>query len=102
MLPNPGQALFSRPGLTELVKSLGIYTWSFHLGARNYQNHDQKNVNLFLMPKVFEINGYRFSFYSNENDEPPHVHINKGNGTAKYWLLPKIYEVYSYGFKLRE
>jgi hypothetical protein len=30
--------------------------------------------------------GYRFSFYSREPDEPPHVHVVKGSGQAKFWL----------------
>lgn len=54
------------------------------------------------MPKVLEINGYKFSFYSNENDEPAHIHINKDTSNAKYWLIPKLLEEYSYGFKLNE
>ncbi|RYE35111.1 MAG: DUF4160 domain-containing protein [Sphingobacteriaceae bacterium] len=54
------------------------------------------------MPKVLEINGYKFSFYSNENDEPAHIHINKDTSSAKYWLEPKLVEEYSYGFKLIE
>ncbi len=54
------------------------------------------------MPKVLEINGYKFSFYSNENQEPAHIHINKGTGNAKYWLEPEMAEEYAYGFKLKE
>jgi len=54
------------------------------------------------MPTILEINGYKFKFYSNENDEPPHVHISKADGSSKYWLEPIAEEVYSYGFTLRE
>jgi hypothetical protein len=54
------------------------------------------------MPTVFEINGYRFFFYSNENNEPVHIHVSKGGAEAKYWLTPNLEEVYSYGFKSRE
>lgn len=54
------------------------------------------------MPTVLEVNGYRFKFYSNENDEPAHVHITKGNGDAKIWLRPSIKEEYSYNFTVRE
>jgi hypothetical protein len=54
------------------------------------------------MPTVLEINGYKFKFFSNENDEPPHIHITKGNGNAKYWLVPTCEEEFSYGFKLKE
>ncbi|HLP50971.1 MAG TPA: DUF4160 domain-containing protein [Chitinophagales bacterium] len=54
------------------------------------------------MPTVLEVNGYKFKFYSNENDEPPHIHITKGDGNAKYWLVPSCIEEYSYGFKVKE
>lgn len=44
------------------------------------------------MPKVFEINGYRFFFFSNEGDprEPCHIHVRRGNGLAKFWIDPEI------------
>jgi hypothetical protein len=54
------------------------------------------------MPTVLEINGYRFKFYSNENDEPAHLHVTKGNGNAKIWLKPSVFEEYSYNFTVRE
>ena len=54
------------------------------------------------MPTVLRVRGYRFKFYSNENDEPAHVHITKGDANAKYWLVPEIEEAYSYGFTVRE
>ena len=54
------------------------------------------------MPTVFELNGYKFFFYSNENNEPIHIHVSKGGAESKYWLSPKLIEVYSYGFKLKE
>jgi hypothetical protein len=54
------------------------------------------------MPIVLFINGYQFRFYSNENDEPPHIHVFKGNGKAKFWLLPAVIEAYSYGYTVRE
>ena len=54
------------------------------------------------MPVIFLEKGYKFKFYSNENDEPAHVHVSKGDGNAKYWLEPAIGEVYSYGFTGRE
>ena len=54
------------------------------------------------MPIVLRVNGYIFWFYSNENNEPVHIHIRKGGATAKYWLTPEIEEEYSYGFKVKE
>jgi hypothetical protein len=40
------------------------------------------------MPTVLNIDGYRFFFYSRENDEPPHIHVECGDKLAKYWLDP--------------
>jgi hypothetical protein len=40
------------------------------------------------MPTVLRTAGYRFYFYSLENDEPPHVHVDRGDKLAKYWLQP--------------
>ena len=35
------------------------------------------------MPTVLLVEGYRFFFFSNEGQEPPHVHVRKGGGVAK-------------------
>ena len=35
------------------------------------------------MPKVFEKNGYKFFFYSNEH-RPIHVHVRHGDGEAVF------------------
>jgi hypothetical protein len=40
------------------------------------------------MPVVLRVRGYRFSFYEADLDEPPHVHVAKQSGEAKYWLTP--------------
>ncbi len=29
-------------------------------------------------------------FYSNENDEPPHIHVETAGRTAKFWLAPVV------------
>jgi Domain of unknown function (DUF4160) len=44
------------------------------------------------VPKVFEQDGYRFHFYSNEGDprEPIHVHVAKQGADAKFWLYPDV------------
>jgi hypothetical protein len=40
------------------------------------------------MPTVLRIDAYRFFFYSNDMNEPQHVHIRKGENVAKFWLDP--------------
>src|SRR5262245_28283053 len=41
------------------------------------------------VPTVFRQDGFRFFFYSNESNEPPHVHVERrGEGAAKFWLRP--------------
>ncbi len=40
------------------------------------------------MPTVLRIDGFRFFFFSNEGREPPHIHIESGDGYAKFWLEP--------------
>ena len=40
------------------------------------------------MPTVLRWNGYRFYFFSNEGQEPPHIHVDRGENTVKYWLEP--------------
>lgn len=40
------------------------------------------------MPTLLLVEGFRFYFFSLEGNEPPHVHVRKGGGKAKFWLLP--------------
>ncbi|MBS0336936.1 MAG: DUF4160 domain-containing protein [Proteobacteria bacterium] len=40
------------------------------------------------MPTVMRIGPYRFHFYSDEGDEPPHIHVDIGDGECKFWLDP--------------
>jgi hypothetical protein len=40
------------------------------------------------MPTVLKINIYRFHFYSDEREEPAHIHIATPDGECKFWLEP--------------
>jgi hypothetical protein len=42
------------------------------------------------MPEIFRYQGFRFFFYANEGSprEPVHVHLRKGDATAKFWIKP--------------
>lgn len=42
------------------------------------------------MPNYFTYAGFKLYFWSNESDEPIHVHISKGKpspASTKYWVL---------------
>ena len=53
------------------------------------------------MPRVFEKEGFRFFFYSNEHD-PAHVHVTQGDGEAVLHLGPPVEVQESYGMKVRQ
>ena len=42
------------------------------------------------MPTVLKIEGFRFHFYSDESNEPPHIHAATVDGECKFWLEPVI------------
>jgi len=57
------------------------------------------------MPTVLYLRGWRFHFYSNERNEPIHIHAEKGDAECKYWLdldLYDIREAYSYKMTKRD
>ncbi|OGJ91784.1 MAG: hypothetical protein A2268_08180 [Candidatus Raymondbacteria bacterium RifOxyA12_full_50_37] len=56
------------------------------------------------MPKLFEIQGYKFFFFSNEGLplEPCHVHVRKGSQRAKFWMVPVVSLANSWGMNAQE
>ena len=40
------------------------------------------------MPTVLRSGPYRFYFYSHEPNEPPHIHVDRDDLSAKFWLDP--------------
>jgi len=40
------------------------------------------------MPTVLRIGSFRFHFYSDEGNEPPHIHVEAREGECKFWLNP--------------
>jgi hypothetical protein len=40
------------------------------------------------MPTILKIGPYRFFFYAGDRDEPIHVHVEREDNVAKYWLDP--------------
>lgn len=53
------------------------------------------------MPTVLRIGAYRFYFYSHEPNEPSHIHIDKDNLSAKFWLEP-VALAKNIGFRAKE
>ena len=54
-----------------------------------------------VVPTVLLAEGCRFFFFSNEGTEPPHIHVEQGDGYAKFWLEP-VELVDAVGMKTRE
>ena len=42
------------------------------------------------MPTVLRIGSFRFHFYSDEGQEPAHIHVRTSDGECKFWLEPTI------------
>ena len=40
------------------------------------------------MPTVLRVGRFRFFFFSNEGQEPAHIHVKAGDDEAKFWLDP--------------
>ena len=40
------------------------------------------------MPTALHSGPYRLFFYSGDRGEPPHVHVERDQNEAKYWLSP--------------
>jgi len=53
------------------------------------------------MPTVLRVGPFRFFFYAGDGGEPPHVHIERDDSEAKFWLDPIRMER-SYGFSREE
>jgi len=53
------------------------------------------------MPTVLGSGPYRVYFYSHDLIEPPHVHVDRGELSAKFWLNP-VSLSRNLGFKPKE
>ena len=45
------------------------------------------------MPTVIFVRGWRVFFYSNEGNEPVHIHARKGGAECKIWLKVDMYDI---------
>jgi hypothetical protein len=53
------------------------------------------------MPTVLRVGPFRFFFYAGGGGEPPHVHVERDDCEAKFWLDPVRLER-SRGFRRNE
>lgn len=53
------------------------------------------------MPTVLRSGPFRFFFYAGDGGEPPHIHGERDNCEAKFWLDPIRLER-SHGFSRKE
>jgi Domain of unknown function (DUF4160) len=53
------------------------------------------------MPTVLRVGPFRFFFYAGDGGEPPHVHVERDDCEAKFWLDPVRLER-SHGFGRRD
>jgi len=54
------------------------------------------------MPTALRVGSYRFYFYSYDCGEPRHMHVDRDNRSAKFWLDPDVSLANNYGFKRKE
>lgn len=40
------------------------------------------------MPTILRVGPYRFFFYSGDRDEPKHIHAEREDNIAKFWIDP--------------
>jgi hypothetical protein len=53
------------------------------------------------MPTVIRSGPYRFYFFSHEPNEPPHIHVDREDLSAKFWLAP-VQLARNFGFRAHE
>lgn len=53
------------------------------------------------MPTALRLGPYRCYFYSHEPNEPPHIHIDRDDLSAQFWLAP-VQLAYNFGFRAHE
>lgn len=54
------------------------------------------------MPTALRIGPYRLYFYSYDCGEPRHMHVDRENMSAKFWLDPDVLLAKNHGFNRKE
>src|ERR1700757_2926626 len=72
-----------------------------HTLSRAVQSAQWGSATLSPMPTVLRSGPYRFYFYSHEPNEPPHIHVDRDERSAKFWLK-KVSLADNVGFAKKE
>ena len=54
------------------------------------------------MPTAWRVGPYRFYFYSYDCGEPRHMHVDRENMSAKFWLDPVVSLADNHGYSRKE
>jgi diadenosine tetraphosphate (Ap4A) HIT family hydrolase len=54
-----------------------------------------------MSPTIYRENGYRYFFFSLE-EERRHIHVISGDGEAKFWLEPEIELAKSFSYSQKD
>jgi len=54
-----------------------------------------------MSPTVFRARGFRFFFFSKE-EERVHIHVEHPDGVAKFWMSPRIQLASSQGLRAKQ
>ena len=46
-----------------------------------------------MSPEVLRFRGWVFFFYANERNEPPHIHVRRGDASLKFALVEDAFDV---------
>jgi Domain of unknown function (DUF4160) len=57
-------------------------------GGPSVDRYHRPHLGEDVVPRVASIGPYRFHFFANERGEPPHVHVERDDSEAKFWLDP--------------
>ena len=67
------------------------------IGSRSHKLAELLSVS----PTVLQSGPYRFFFFSNDRNEPRHIHVKRDRKLAKFWLAP-VRMAYNHGFSQTE
>jgi hypothetical protein len=54
------------------------------------------------MPTALQIGPYRYYFYSYDCGEPRHMHVDREQQSAKFWLDPDVALAENHGYSRKE